>query len=99
MPYTKFKVLDIIEICPFRKDGPNHEIKPIPMFRLLEIPVPKKIPGHIVVWIDKNIDENFKAFSKITSRNNLTDFDLIQLISNEHFEIWLDEFKHILSLP
>jgi hypothetical protein len=30
---------------------------------------------------------------------DLKDFDLIQLESNEHFIIWLDEFRYILDLP
>jgi hypothetical protein len=39
--------------------------------RLEELPIPKKIPGNIVVWIDSNIKENSKAFNKIVKINNL----------------------------
>lgn len=65
----------------------------------MEIPVPKKVPGNIVVWIDANVDESLKTFTKIVELKGLHNYDLIQLVSNEHFEIWLSEFKHILSLP
>lgn len=67
--------------------------------KLTEIPIPKKIPGNIVVWIDANITQNSTAFNQIIESCGFTDFDLIQLVSNEHFQTWLNEFKHTLSLP
>jgi hypothetical protein len=51
------------------------------------------------VWIDANIYENSKAFNRIIETNGYQNCDLIQLVSNEHFELWLQEFKDTLSLP
>ncbi len=31
--------------------------------KLLELPIPKKIPGHIIVWIDANTSENLETFN------------------------------------
>ena len=93
LPYAKFKVIN---------QGPvtlkNKKIE-VTWVKLVEIPIPKKIPGNIIVWIDANIYENSKAFNKIIQVNKYTDCDLIQLVSNEHFEMWLKQFKETLSLP
>ena len=76
LPYSKFKVMS---------QGPatllNLRIE-VTWAHLVEIPIPKKIPGNIVVWIDANIYENSKAFNTITETNKYKNCDLIQLVSN-----------------
>ena len=51
MPHTKFYVVDV-------KTFPNK----YKFVKLLELPVPKKIPGHVVVWVDNNLEENYDYF-------------------------------------
>ncbi len=51
MPHTKFYVIDVKAI-------PNKH----KCVKLLELPVPKKIPGHAVVWVDNNPGENDKYY-------------------------------------
>jgi hypothetical protein len=49
LPYSKFKVVS---------QGPAtlwKEKLEVTWVHLVEIPIPKKIPGNIVVWIDANI--------------------------------------------
>ena len=40
---------------------------------LLELPVPKKVTGNIVVWIDPNITENYDTFELIKNSEYLVD--------------------------
>jgi hypothetical protein len=56
---------------------------------LIELPVPKKVSGNIVVWIDANVDENYEAFELIKNCAHMIDTEIIQLESNEIFKIWL----------
>jgi hypothetical protein len=46
---------------------------------LIELPVPKKVSGNIVVWIDTNVDENYETFELIKNCTYMIDTEIIQL--------------------
>jgi hypothetical protein len=61
--------------------------------------MPKRVPGHAVVWVDNNLEENFKYFEEIKFDIKLKNFDLIQLESNDHLKSWLNAYRHVLDMP
>ena len=67
--------------------------------KLLELPMPKRVPGHAVVWVDSNLEENFNYFEQIKYDMDLHNFDLIQLESNDHLKSWLNAYRHVLDMP
>jgi hypothetical protein len=46
---------------------------------LIELPVPKKVSGNIVVWVDANVDENYETFELIKNYAHMIDTEIIQL--------------------
>lgn len=67
LPYTKFKVMSIT-----LKDG-------IKYIKLKELPLPKKIPGRLIVWVDTNYKQNARDFNEIVTANKLTNTEIVQL--------------------